>query len=191
MSELVGTVFLGRTITRRWWAFDGLETYEAISNAFGDRSALEVHDPLSVLQVESALRSGRLSALLGDTPIVMAPMDLGKLPDGRPYILRVVPKTGTRLVELIDGPMGVTRALAIAHSLAKALEIIHRRGYALGRVRCETTFVEETPAGEHVRLFDFRYAIAEHVTEQHQQVDLRQCATILYELASGTRVTNA
>ena len=40
-------------------------------------------------------------------------------------------------------------------------------------------------------MFDFRYAVTEYVSDDHRQTDVRQCATILYELASGTRVPNS
>ncbi len=191
MTDLVGRVIFNATVTRLWWELDDLEVYEAVSNYHGQRSALEVHRPVAGSLLEGAQRSSRVGALIGDSSAVLAPIDVGFLDDGRYYIMRAVPRTGRRLVELLSGPMLVPRALAIALSLTRVAEVVHARGFTIGKLRCETIFIEERPDGEHVRLFDFRYAVTEYVSDDHRQNDIRQCATILYELASGTRVPNS
>lgn len=181
-----GTEVFGCRVGARLWTIDWIDVHEATPRT-GGRNFLEVHSAQTTAQTEAGMLSARISSMIHDTFRVLAPVDLGFLPDGRFYIMRHgVP--GTLLPEL--GELALPRAIGIARSLAETLAIVHARGVTAGQLGHHAIFVETTTTGEdRARLYDFRNA--GHATDLWPvAADIRRCAIVLFELASGTRVTN-
>jgi serine/threonine protein kinase len=162
--------------------------------------------------VQRFLREARTASSFSHGNIVDV-TDLGRLPDGRPYL--VMPKVqGTDLATLLlhNGPQPAKRVGELLHGAASALDLIHARGYVHRDIKPENLmYVAREDGTETVMLLDFGIAAAvlsneRRLTSQGQvfgtphymapeaatgaltdaRGDVYALATVAFELITGT-----
>jgi serine/threonine protein kinase len=117
--------------------------------------------------VERFLREARTASSFTHGNIVDV-SDLGRLPDGRPYL--VMPRLhGTDLSTLLyeAGPQPAKRVAELLRGVASALDLIHARGYVHRDIKPENLmYVAREDGSETVMLLDFGIAAAVMSTER-------------------------
>ncbi|HEY6561827.1 MAG TPA: serine/threonine-protein kinase [Polyangiaceae bacterium] len=109
-------------------------------------------DSMPSLLVERFEQEARVAAAIG-SPRVVAPLDIGQLEDGTPYILMDYVR-GVSLAEELatGGPLAGPLALSIAHEIAETLTLAHAKGIVHRDLKPANIMLEESGA---VRLLDF------------------------------------
>ena len=98
-------------------------------------------------------------------------MDVGTLPDGRPYIVMELIE-GCSLEQIVteEGPVEPLRAIALARDTARSLGELHDRGV----VHCDVTpaniFVSGEPPAERVKICDFGSARVHEEQEEESEI---------------------
>jgi serine/threonine-protein kinase len=138
--------------------------YEGVHDELGRQVAIKVlnaawaTDPTAV---ERFLREARTASSFSHSNIVDV-MDLGRLSDGRPYL--VMPKiAGIDLATLLSdtGPQPAKRVAALLSGVASALDLVHAKGYVHRDIKPENLmYVVREDGSETVMLLDFGIAAA-------------------------------
>ncbi|MFC7711744.1 serine/threonine-protein kinase [Micromonospora lupini] len=63
-----------------------------------------------------------------DSSLLVRVLDVGELPDGRPYLVMPYAAGGTLADRLVSGPMPVREALLVAADIASAVTVLHEAG---------------------------------------------------------------
>ncbi|MET7671277.1 serine/threonine-protein kinase [Micromonospora luteifusca] len=63
-----------------------------------------------------------------DSSLLVRVLDVGELPDGRPYLVMPYAAGGTLADRLVSGPMPVREALLVAADIASAVTVLHQAG---------------------------------------------------------------
>ncbi|HMJ09753.1 MAG TPA: serine/threonine-protein kinase [Polyangiaceae bacterium] len=142
-------------------------------------------DSMPSLLVERFEQEARVAAALG-SPSVVAPLDIGQLEDGTPYILMEYVR-GVSLAEELKrcGPIHAAKALAIGRQIAGTLVIAHAKGIVHRDLKPANIMLDENGS---VRLLDFgaaRVSGALRVVETTQQGVLGTPGFIAPEVLSG------
>src|SRR5882672_1232366 len=136
--------------------------YEGVHEHLGRAVAIKVLGPNTATDpvvVERFLREARIASSLGHGNIVDV-SDLGRLPDGRPYL--VMPKVhGKDFATLLerDGPQSPERVAQLLRGAASALDLVHAKGLVHRDVKPENLMhVVREDGTETVMLMDFGIA---------------------------------
>ncbi len=132
--------------------------YKALHPQIGSRVAIKVLASELALGDESVSRffaEARAANLIRHEGIINV-LDMGRLPDGGPYMLMEL-LDGTTLAERIevDGPLSVARCVSLLADVLDALGAAHRAGIIHRDIKPHNVFV--TTAGR-VKLLDFGVA---------------------------------
>jgi serine/threonine protein kinase len=143
--------------------------YDGVHDELGRPVAIKVlnaawaSDPVAVARF---LREARTAGSLSHGNIVDV-SDLGRLPDGRPYL--VMPKVkGTDLASLLQhtGPQPPKRVAELLSGVAAALDLIHAKGLVHRDIKPENLmYVVREDSSETVMLLDFGIAALVASTE--------------------------
>ncbi|MFF5172564.1 serine/threonine-protein kinase [Micromonospora sp. NPDC000089] len=87
-------------------------------------------------------------------------LDVGELPDGRPYLVMTYASGGTLAERLESGPMPVQQALRIAADLARAVAVLHELGTLHRDLKPSNVFFTGEGAEERVLVGDLGLAKA-------------------------------
>ncbi|HKU38567.1 MAG TPA: tetratricopeptide repeat protein [Polyangiales bacterium] len=138
--------------------------YEGVHDELGRPVAIKVlnlawaTDPTAVARF---LREARTASQFSH-PNIVDVTDLGRLPDGRPYL--VMPKiVGTDLAALLcdSGVQPAKRVAQLLSGVAAALDLIHARGFVHRDIKPENLmYVVRDDGSETVMLLDFGIAAA-------------------------------
>jgi hypothetical protein len=169
------------TIERLTGVVGPIELYVASIPA--GRLRLEVYDVLATHEIETVMTSAQVNVKLPREHVVAA-LDVGRLDDGRVYIARDL-MSGSLLSTLV--PCDPQRARVLVRDLAICVQAAHQRGFAVGDLRAERVFVETTPDGDRVRLWDLRFARKTEEFSPEAHADLDRCVAILYQLVTGVQ----
>jgi serine/threonine protein kinase len=147
---------LGRGGMAVVYAGEHLELQRAVAIKVLDRE--QASEPLVV---EHFLLEARTASALSH-PHIVSVSDLGRLPDGRPYL--VMPKIGgTDLADLLvmQGPIAPRRAATLLRGVAAALDLIHAKGLLHRDIKCENLMhVANEDGTESLLVLDFGIASA-------------------------------
>lgn len=129
----------------------------------GRRVAIKVIRPELQLTEHGAdrfLREARTASQLSH-PALVDVFDLGRLPDGRPFMVMPFLK-GRDLLDFLhqEGPQPPSRVAAMLALPAAGLDAMHARSLVHRDIKPENLFVEERDAGPVVRIMDFGLAAA-------------------------------
>ncbi|MET0384656.1 MAG: serine/threonine-protein kinase, partial [Polyangiales bacterium] len=138
--------------------------YEGVHDELGRPVAIKVLNAAWATDrtaVERFLREARTASSFSHGNIVDV-MDLGRLTDGRPYL--VMPKiSGVDLATLLDdtGPQPAKRVAALLSGVAAALDLVHAKGYVHRDIKPENLmYIVREDGSETVMLLDFGIAAA-------------------------------
>lgn len=142
-------------------------------------------DSMPSLLVERFEQEARVAAAIG-SPRVVAPLDIGQLDDGTPYILMDYVR-GVSLAEEIAqrGPLSASFALSVAHQIADTLALAHAKGIVHRDLKPANIMLEESGA---VRLLDFGAARVSgdlRIVETTQQALLGTPGYVAPEVLAG------
>jgi serine/threonine protein kinase len=136
--------------------------YDGIHDELGRAVAIKVLNTVWAtdrVAVERFLREARVASSFSHGNIVDV-SDLGRLPDGRPYL--VMPKIpGTDLATVLHeiGPQPAKRVAELLRGVASALDLIHAKGYVHRDIKPENLmYVAREDGSETVMLLDFGIA---------------------------------
>lgn len=138
--------------------------YEGIHEQLGRSVAIKVLSAgiaLDPVLVERFLREARMASGLSHSNIVEV-WDLGRLLDGRPYL--VMPKlAGVDFATFLErqGPQSPARVVELLSGVALALDFVHAKGLLHRDVKLENLMhIVREDGSEHVMLMDFGIATA-------------------------------
>jgi serine/threonine protein kinase len=138
--------------------------YEGIHEQLGRSVAIKVLSAgiaLDPVLVERFLREARMASGLSHSNIVEV-WDLGRLPDGRPYL--VMPKlAGVDFSTFLEreGPQSPARVVELLSGVALALDFVHAKGLLHRDVKLENLMhIVREDGSEQVMLMDFGIATA-------------------------------
>lgn len=138
--------------------------YEGVHDELGRHVAIKVLNAAWAADrtaVERFLREARTASSFSHSNIVDV-SDLGRLADGRPYL--VMPKiSGIDLATLLadNGPQPAKRVAALLTGVASALDLVHAKGYVHRDIKPENLmYVVREDGSETVMLLDFGIASA-------------------------------
>ena len=167
-DPVIGTLVGGRYRIIRRLGEGGMGiVYEAEHEELGRRLAVKIIRPEACWHpagVDRFLHEARTASRLGH-PNLVDVFDMGRLDDGRPYMVMKLLR-GQDLEELLrkDGAQSPKRVAELLAGPAAALDAIHSRGLVHRDVKLENIFVEtHDGGGESVRLMDFGLAALQHV----------------------------
>jgi serine/threonine protein kinase len=136
--------------------------YEGVHLELGRPVAIKVLSPAwrsDPDAVERFLREARTASSLSHGNIVDV-SDLGRLPDGRPYL--VMPKIEGKDLAVVmseSGPLPAKRVAELLGGVASALDLIHAKGYVHRDIKPENLmYVVREDGSETVMLLDFGIA---------------------------------
>ena len=89
-----------------------------------------------------------------DSDHLVRVLDIGELPDGRPYLVMTYAAGGTLADRLAGGPMPVRAALRIAADIARAVAVLHDSGVLHRDLKPSNVLFDPTPAGDRVLVAD-------------------------------------
>jgi serine/threonine-protein kinase len=164
-DSLLGARIDGRYTVHREIGRGGMGVvYEGVHDDLGRQVAIKVlnlawaSDPTAVARF---LREARTASSFSHGNIVDV-TDLGRLADGRPYL--IMPKiVGTDLAALLseNGPQPAKRVADLLAGVAAALDLIHAKGFVHRDIKPENLmFVVREDGSETVMLLDFGIAAA-------------------------------
>jgi serine/threonine-protein kinase len=158
--------------------------YEGVHEQLGRAVAIKVLGPNTAtdpIVVERFLREARIASGLGHGNIVDV-SDLGRLPDGRPYL--VMPKvTGADFATLLEreGPQSPSRVAHLLRGAASALDLVHAKGLVHRDVKPENLMhVVREDGTETVMLMDFGIASLMTSNAARLTADGMLCGTPAY-----------
>jgi serine/threonine-protein kinase len=158
--------------------------YEGVHEQLGRAVAIKVLGPNTAtdpIVVERFLREARIASGLGHGNIVDV-SDLGRLPDGRPYL--VMPKvTGADFATLLEreGPQAPARVARLLRGAASALDLVHAKGLVHRDVKPENLMhVVREDGTETVMLMDFGIASLMTSNAARLTADGMLCGTPAY-----------
>jgi serine/threonine protein kinase len=162
-DPLIGTRIDGRYTLRAILGYGGMGVvYDGVHDELGRAVAIKVLNTAWASDrtaVERFLREARTASSFSHGNIVDV-SDLGRLPDGRPYL--VMPKiSGTDLNSLLGemGPQPAKRVADLLHGVGSALDLIHAKGYVHRDIKPENLmYVVRDDGSETVMLLDFGIA---------------------------------
>ncbi|WP_433261184.1 serine/threonine-protein kinase [Micromonospora vinacea] len=93
-----------------------------------------------------------------DSDHLVRVLDIGELPDGRPYLVMTYAAGGTLADRLTGGPMPVRVALRIAADIARAVAVLHDSGVLHRDLKPSNVLFDPTPAGDRVLVADLGLA---------------------------------
>jgi serine/threonine-protein kinase len=162
-DPLIGTRLDGRYTIHGILGHGGMGVvYEGVHDDLGRVVAIKVLNTAWAADrtaVERFLREARMASSFSHGNIVDV-SDLGRLSDGRPYL--VMPKiTGTDLNTLLGqtGPQPARRVADLLSGVGSALDLIHAKGYVHRDIKPENLmYVVREDGSETVMLLDFGIA---------------------------------
>ncbi|MGC4814976.1 serine/threonine-protein kinase [Micromonospora sp. DT228] len=95
-----------------------------------------------------------------DSDHLVRVLDIGELPDGRPYLVMTYAGGGTLADRLADGPMPVREALRTAADIARAVAVLHDKGVLHRDLKPSNVLFDTTAAGARVLVADLGLAKA-------------------------------
>lgn len=164
-DALIGSRIDGRYTLHRVLGQGGMGVvYEGVHDELGRAVAIKVLNAAWATDrtaVERFLREARTASSFSHSNIVDV-SDLGRLSDGRPYL--VMPKiNGTDLATLLseNGPQPAKRVAALLSGVASALDLVHAKGFVHRDIKPENLmYVVREDGSETVMLLDFGIAAA-------------------------------
>ncbi|HET8938038.1 MAG TPA: protein kinase [Polyangiales bacterium] len=164
-DALIGSRIDGRYTLHRVLGQGGMGVvYEGVHDELGRSVAIKVLNAAWASDrtaVERFLREARTASSFSHSNIVDV-SDLGRLADGRPYL--VMPKvTGIDLATLLseNGPQPAKRVAALLGGVASALDLVHAKGFVHRDIKPENLmYVVREDGSETVMLLDFGIAAA-------------------------------
>ncbi|MBG6105415.1 hypothetical protein IW249_005829 [Micromonospora vinacea] len=93
-----------------------------------------------------------------DSDHLVRVLDIGELPDGRPYLVMTYAAGGTLADRLTGGPIPVRAALRIAADIARAVAVLHDSGVLHRDLKPSNVLFDPTPAGDRVLVADLGLA---------------------------------
>ena len=164
-DALIGSRIDGRYTLHRVLGQGGMGVvYEGVHDELGRAVAIKVLNAAWATDrtaVERFLREARTASSFSHSNIVDV-SDLGRLTDGRPYL--VMPKiSGTDLATLLaeNGPQPAKRVAALLAGVASALDLVHAKGFVHRDIKPENLmYVVREDGSETVMLLDFGIAAA-------------------------------
>ncbi|MDG4782064.1 serine/threonine-protein kinase [Micromonospora sp. WMMD961] len=93
-----------------------------------------------------------------DSDHLVRVLDVGELPDGRPYLVMTYAAGGTLADRLDDGPMPVRDALRVAADIARAVAVLHDNGVLHRDLKPSNVLFDTAAAGERVLVADLGLA---------------------------------
>jgi serine/threonine protein kinase len=164
-DPLIGSHIDSRYTVQRVLGQGGMGVvYEGVHDELGRSVAIKVLNAAWATDrtaVERFLREARTASSFSHANIVDV-MDLGRLADGRPYL--VMPKiVGTDLAALLEetGPQPAKRVAELLRGVASALDLMHVRSFVHRDIKPENLmYVVHEDGSETVMLLDFGIAAA-------------------------------
>ncbi|WP_433124772.1 serine/threonine-protein kinase [Micromonospora sp. CA-240977] len=95
-----------------------------------------------------------------DSDHLVRVLDIGELPDGRPYLVMTYAGGGTLADRLADGPMPVREALRTAADIARAVAVLHDNGVLHRDLKPSNVLFDTTATGARVLVADLGLAKA-------------------------------
>ncbi|MEU7750370.1 serine/threonine-protein kinase [Micromonospora sp. NPDC049171] len=95
-----------------------------------------------------------------DSDHLVRVLDIGELPDGRPYLVMTYAGGGTLAERLADGPLPVPEALRIAADIARAVAVLHDKGVLHRDLKPSNVLFDTPAAGGRVLVADLGLAKA-------------------------------
>ncbi|MDO3703222.1 protein kinase [Micromonospora sp. C28SCA-DRY-2] len=89
-----------------------------------------------------------------DSDHLVRVLDIGELPDGRPYLVMTYAGGGTLADRLAEGPMPVHAALRTAADIARAVAVLHGSGLLHRDLKPSNVLFDTTSTGERVLVAD-------------------------------------
>ena len=93
-----------------------------------------------------------------DSDHLIRVLDLGELPDGRPYLVMTYADGGTLADRLAAGPMPVREALRTAAAVARAVAVLHDKGVLHRDLKPSNVLFDTTSHGSRVLIADLGLA---------------------------------
>jgi len=159
-DPLVGTVIDGRYRIREVLGEGGMGMVYAATQRDLDREvAVKIMAPEVAARATAIRRFKREAKSVGRLghPNIVDIFDVGRLADGRPYL--VMPRlTGRDLATVLDqdGPVPIERAVALLKGPAAALDLMHSKGIVHRDIKPENLMLHTCLNGEEiVKLLDF------------------------------------
>ncbi|MET7423741.1 serine/threonine-protein kinase, partial [Dactylosporangium sp. NPDC005555] len=95
-----------------------------------------------------------------DSPLLVRVLDVGELPDGRPYLVMPFAAGGTLADRLTDGPLPVAEALLVAADIAGAVADLHAAGVLHRDLKPSNVLFQPAPGRDRVLVADLGLAKA-------------------------------
>jgi serine/threonine protein kinase len=164
-DPMIGVRIDGRYLVQGVLGRGGMAVvYEGVHEQLGRSVAIKVLSSgiaLDPVLVERFLREARMASGLSHSNIVEV-WDLGRLADGRPYL--VMPKlAGVDFSTLLEreGPQSPARVVELLSGVALALDFVHAKGLLHRDVKLENLmYIVREDGSEQVMLMDFGIATA-------------------------------
>ncbi len=160
VDPLLGTVVSDRYHIESKLGEGGMgQVYLAEHSAIGKRVALKRLSPefaSNTMVVERFMREAKAATMAGNEHVVEV-FDMGRLPDGSPYIVMELLE-GMELRDLMEqnGPMSIGRAVNIIRQTCDALTPVHAKGIVHRDLKPENLFMTKRLRGEDfVKVLDF------------------------------------
>lgn len=169
-DSLIGSVIGGRYLIVRPIGRGGMGVvYEGVHQQLERAVAIKVLSPAWCSEpsaVERFMREARTATGLGHSNIVDI-HDLGRLEDGRPYLVMPLLRGGN-LAQLLEaeGPQSPTRVAKLLWGVADALDLIHAQKLVHRDIKPENLMVVTVHGKETVKILDFGLAALISSTER-------------------------
>ncbi|MEV7988297.1 serine/threonine-protein kinase [Micromonospora sp. NPDC085948] len=95
-----------------------------------------------------------------DSDHLVRVLDIGELPDGRPYLVMTYAGGGTLADRLVGGPMPVGEAVRVAADIARAVAVLHDNGVLHRDLKPSNILFDSPAAGGRVLVADLGLAKA-------------------------------
>ncbi|MEV0567273.1 serine/threonine-protein kinase [Dactylosporangium sp. NPDC050588] len=95
-----------------------------------------------------------------DSPLLVRVLDVGELPDGRPYLVMPFAAGGTLADRLAGGPLPVEEALLVAADIADAVAELHSAGVLHRDLKPSNVLFQPAPGRDRVLVADLGLAKA-------------------------------
>ncbi|MGI5179567.1 serine/threonine-protein kinase [Dactylosporangium sp. CA-152071] len=95
-----------------------------------------------------------------DSPLLVRVLDVGELPDGRPYLVMPFAAGGTLADRLAGGPLPVEEALLVAADIADAVAELHAAGVLHRDLKPSNVLFQPAPGRDRVLVADLGLAKA-------------------------------
>jgi eukaryotic-like serine/threonine-protein kinase len=95
-----------------------------------------------------------------DSSLLVRVLDVGELPDGRPYLVMPYAAGGTLADRLASGPLPVREALLVAVDIASAVAVLHEAGVLHRDLKPSNVLFQPAPGRDQVLVADLGLAKA-------------------------------